>query len=157
MPQSFPPDMMPYPPPQQPFDDCPPPPDSYIPYRGRRVKPDVTTLAVEKISVQTVKHNSGDIVFTVTFNMPINPFSLTGNAVAVNGKSLNGIAAFKYNMYGNEVQISVPKYLIEQDNKTYTVSITKCDSYSGEPLASTHISALEIGAVLQIQPDQNEE
>ncbi len=123
-------------------------------YRGKRPLSDSFTdhfeetqqrnLSVEKAYTEQTDYS---IIIIITFNIPINPNTISPETVSINDEQLDSSAVIKFNRVGNEVHISIPLSIIEIIDKDKTknlfVHIDKIIAYDGAKLDKRTINNLE--------------
>ena len=123
-------------------------------YRGKRPSSDSFSdhfaetqqrnLSVEKATIEQTDYS---IIIIITFNIPINPNTISPETVSINDEQLDSSAVIKFNRVGNEVHISIPLSIIEIIDKDKTknlfVHIDKIIAYDGAKLDKRTINNLE--------------
>lgn len=107
-------------------------------------------LTVEKTSLE---QNDYTIILIITFNISINPKSITPSAILINKCPLDSTVLIKFNRVGNEVHIFIPIekiYEIDPDNtRKLFVHIDKITAYDDAKIDERSIENLEFSVTYQ--------
>lgn len=117
--------------------------DSFAEVQQRR-------LTLEKTSIE---QNDYTIILIITFNISINPKSISPAAILINRCPLDSTVLIKFNRVGNEVHIFIPIekiYEIDPDNtRNLLVHIDKITAYDGAKIDERSIENLEFSVTYQ--------
>lgn len=101
-------------------------------------------LTVEKTSLQQTELS---VIVIVTFNIPINPKSISPSSVSINKVPLDSAVVIKFNRIGNEVHIFIPMDKIHEidsgNKKKLLVHIDKITANDGSNIDGRSIENLE--------------
>ena len=101
-------------------------------------------LTVEKTSLEQTELS---VILIITFNIPINPKSVSPSTILINNIPLDSTAVIKFNRVGNEVHIFITMDKIHEidsgNTKKLLVHINKITAYDGSIVDGRSIENLE--------------
>ena len=101
-------------------------------------------LTVEKTALEQTEFS---VILIITFNIPINPKSITPSSILINKTPLDSKVLIKFNRVGNEVHIFIPIDKIHEidsgNDKKLLVHINKITAYDGSIVDGRSIENLE--------------
>ena len=107
-------------------------------------------LALEKTST---KQTDSSFILIVTFNIPVNPKTITPSTISINSIPLDSSVSIKFNRVGNEVHIFIPMDKIHEldskGKKKLFVHIDKITAYDGVKIDGRSIENLEFTVTYQ--------
>ncbi len=101
-------------------------------------------LTVEKTALEQTEFS---VILIITFNIPINPKSITPSSILINKVPLDSSVVIKFNRIGNEVHVLVPMDKIHEidsgNKKKLFVHIDKITANDGSNIDGRSIENLE--------------
>ena len=107
-------------------------------------------LALEKTATKQAELS---LILIVTFNIPVNPKTITPSSIFINSVPLDSSVSIKFNRVGNEVHIFIPMDKIQEldskGKKKLFVHIDKITAYDGVKMGGRSIENLEFTVTYQ--------
>ena len=123
-------------------------PRPFVPYHGMRMEPDgVREFKVTKITGRLNSNNEKELFEIIfRFSVPVDPRTVSGNSVKLNGRICTGNVFFTYGRKGESIRISV----FEPDAKNYDVEFTELKAFNGDRLNKVLYEYIEDGTECRV-------
>lgn len=114
-----------------------------VPYHGMRLPPRPMRFRVEGISARKIQFDSAADIFEIIihFSVPVDPRTLNGRNVLLNGSTAGNKTRFEYNKTGNMVRITIE----EPKEKEYSIQFLELKAFNGEPLEGNYFTGIKDG------------
>lgn len=114
----------------------------FVPYRGMRMTTEQTEFTVRSLIVQNNSNGENSLMeITVRFSMPIDPRSVTGETVLLNGSKCGSNVFFHFGRRGESVRITI----VNPEEEKYTLKFEGIKSYKEDVLKENIFENIQDG------------
>lgn len=114
----------------------------FVPYHGMRIPKETEEFCIKDV-FGSRSSNGERVLFEITmrFSMPIDPRTVSGKTVLLNGKECDENVFFHYGRRGESIRITI----VDSPEKKYSVEFKELASFDGKKLMENKISDIEDG------------